>query len=164
MPQLARALKRVDGWAFSIFAAVVSFPFFAHDLKSWWGDRVGLWTLIVVALANLLLARLASLLAQCMSSSAGSAWVWGAGFMTAPLFSASGMISVLSLQPNPWFSGNETAGVVMEGILGLFAIWLTSTMILTMPLCMAGAAIFFLIHRIVLKMRRSAQARNAGAA
>ena len=74
--------------------------------------------------------------------------------IAAPLFSASGWISVLCLQPEPWLSGNETVGTVTEGIIGFFEIWLTITMIEALPFCMAGTAIFFIIHWIVLRVFR----------
>lgn len=148
---IARALKRTDGWAFSIFAAALSLPFFDAGTRDFLDNRRFGFPLIIVGLINFILARIGSVIAQLISPSSTNAWIWGAGLITAPLFITFGAIDiVLSM----WLWGKALAAAKTDSVFfEFFVIWA----LMFVPyffLCMVGTAIFFAFHWIAMTVRR----------
>jgi hypothetical protein len=157
--RLPQSLKRIDDWAFSAFAAALSFPFFYGEIKLWLPhQRLDWWFFVLVGLSNFILARIASLIARCISPSSTYGLFWGAGAIAAALFTAFGMLVVLSLQP----ATNSANGYVTPlweiawDVAGLFIVWFQVFFIFVLPLCMLGTAIFVGLLWIVLRVSAAA--------
>jgi hypothetical protein len=141
----------MDGWVFSAFAAAFATPFFLADLT----PHVDARALIIIATGNLFLARMASAIAQC-SSDSSTAWVWGAGLIVAPLFSAFGIASWAISLGEHLYTGREDAATVVGSFFGSVLIWMLVTAMFTLPLCLIGSATFLGLRKVTLAAQRLA--------
>jgi hypothetical protein len=155
---MLKSLKRIDGWAFALFAAICAARFFAPFSRLDFSSRghIDRGMLLVLISVVFVLARFAATVGQ-RGNGTSSAWIWLAGLCCVPLFSTLGMATVLYVQVESKRLFMESSGFVApsfplqfgdiaSGLTGFLVIWIGVTFLYVGPLCLLGTAAFAGLH------------------
>jgi hypothetical protein len=157
---MLKSLKRIDGFAFALFAAVCAVPFFAPFSRLDFSPRghIDRGMLLVLISLVFILARFAAAVGQ-RGYGLPSAWIWLAGLYCVPLFSTLGIATFFYVEGESHRLLTESYGMVStappppltsmdftSGLMGLLVIWIGVTSLYVGPLCLAGTAIFAGLH------------------